>query len=59
MNPSASSRSIFTQRLDRAVFVTYFLGAIVPLLALGFVVQRDVLPGMSDAPRAQAGMIGV
>ncbi|MBW2420937.1 MAG: HD domain-containing protein, partial [Deltaproteobacteria bacterium] len=38
---------------------TYFLGAIVPLLALGFVVQRDVLPGMSDAPRAQAGMIGV
>jgi HD-GYP domain-containing protein (c-di-GMP phosphodiesterase class II) len=56
---SSSSRSIFSQRLDRAVFVTYFLGAIVPLSALGFVVQRHVLPGMSDTPRALFGMIGV
>jgi putative nucleotidyltransferase with HDIG domain len=59
MKLSSSSRSIFSQRLDRAVFVTYFLGAIVPLLALGFVVQRYVLPGMNDMPRASATMIGV
>jgi HD-GYP domain-containing protein (c-di-GMP phosphodiesterase class II) len=39
--------SIFSQRLDRTTFTAYFLGAIVPLLALGFVVERYVIPTIS------------
>jgi len=31
-----SRYSIFAQRLDRAVFLAYFLGAVVPLVALGW-----------------------
>ncbi|MFB3117767.1 MAG: HD domain-containing phosphohydrolase [Myxococcota bacterium] len=36
--------SIFSQRLDRTTFTAYFLGAVVPLAALTFVVQRYVMP---------------
>ncbi len=32
--------SLFAQPLDRAAFVAYFLGAVIPLAALGFVTQR-------------------
>lgn len=41
--------SIFSQRFDRSVFIAYFLGAIVPLLALAVVVQQFVLPEMPDS----------
>ena len=45
MKESAHHRnSIFSQRLDRTTFTAYFLGAVVPLLALTFVVQRYVIP---------------
>ncbi len=45
MKESAHHRnSIFSQRLDRTTFTAYFLGAVVPLLALGFVVDRYVIP---------------
>jgi len=40
--------SIFSQRLDRTTFTAYFLGAVVPLLALGFVVDRYVIPTISS-----------
>lgn len=40
--------SIFSQSLDRIAFTAYFLGAIVPLIALSVVVDRFVLPGISD-----------
>jgi putative nucleotidyltransferase with HDIG domain len=40
--------SIFSQSLDRIAFTAYFLGAIVPLIALWVVVDRFVLPGISD-----------
>lgn len=43
-----SSTSIFSQKLDRVVFTSFFLGAVVPLLALAFVVQNVVLPTVSD-----------
>ena len=42
--------SIFSQPLDRAAFVAYFLGAVVPFLALAFVLDEYVLPAMPEGP---------
>jgi putative nucleotidyltransferase with HDIG domain len=42
------STSIFSQKLDRIVFTSYFLGAVVPLVALAVVVDRFVLPDIAD-----------
>ena len=39
--------SLFAQPLDRAAFVTYFLGAVVPLAALAWVLSRYVRPSLS------------
>jgi putative nucleotidyltransferase with HDIG domain len=50
--------SIFSQRLDRTTFTAYFLGAVVPLLALAFVVQRYVIPTIS-AKGQVLGMIAL
>jgi HD-GYP domain-containing protein (c-di-GMP phosphodiesterase class II) len=44
MSKKPHARSIFSQTLDQAVFVAYFLGAVVPLLAFAAVVQRYALP---------------
>jgi HD-GYP domain-containing protein (c-di-GMP phosphodiesterase class II) len=56
---SANHRnSIFSQRLDRTTFTAYFLGAIVPLLALAFVVQRYVIPA-SPAKNQVLAMIAL
>ena len=43
MGAAKPSASIFSQKLDRAAFTVYFLGAIVPLIALAVVVERYVL----------------
>jgi len=44
--------SILAQPLDRAAFIAYFLGAIVPLAALGWVIRRWVHPErLSDGAR--------
>ena len=40
--------SIFSQKLDRVAFIAYFLGAVVPLVALGVVVDRFVFPAVRD-----------
>lgn len=50
--------SIFSQRFDRSVFIAYFLGAIVPLMALAFVVERFVIPEMPDS-LAVTGLIAL
>jgi putative nucleotidyltransferase with HDIG domain len=50
--------SIFSQRLDRTTFTAYFLGAVVPLIALCFVVERYVIPTLS-AKGQVLGMIGL
>jgi HD-GYP domain-containing protein (c-di-GMP phosphodiesterase class II) len=42
--------SIFSQPLDRAAFVAYFLGAVVPFLALAYVLDAYVLPAMPEGP---------
>ena len=49
--------SIFSQKLDRVAFIAYFLGAVVPLVALGVVVDRFVLPTVRDR-LAIWGLIG-
>ncbi len=41
--------SLFAQPLDRAAFITYFLGAVVPLAALAWVVHRFVRPTLQRA----------
>ena len=38
--------SLFAQPLDRAAFVAYFLGAVVPLAALAWVLHRYVRPNL-------------
>ena len=50
--------SIFSQKLDRIVYTAYFLGAVVPLIALAFVAQYFVLPSLTDR-FAWAGLIGL
>ncbi len=45
MKPPLNRRSLFAQQLDRTAFASYFLGAIVPLGALAWVVQRNELQG--------------
>ncbi|MCP3985919.1 MAG: HD domain-containing protein, partial [bacterium] len=42
---SESRGSIFSQRLDRAVFASYFLGGVLPVGGLGWVIHYYVLPG--------------
>jgi putative nucleotidyltransferase with HDIG domain len=42
--------SIFSQNLDRVAFLVYFLGAVLPLGALAFAVQRYVLPQLPPGP---------
>jgi len=55
----SSQLSLFSQKLDRAVFASYFLGAVVPLLALGAVVHRFVLPALADDTTATHAMVGL
>jgi len=51
--------SIFSQRLDRAAFTAYFLGAIVPLLGLAWVVEQFVLPSLEDQVATLGWLAGV
>ena len=39
---------IFSGELDRAAFIVYFLGAVVPLIGFGLVVDRFALPTIDD-----------
>jgi hypothetical protein len=50
--------SLFSQRLDSAVFASYFLGGVVPIGAFAWVVQRYVLPSVQEDRLALAGWIG-
>ncbi len=50
--------SLLSQKLDRVAFVAYFLGAIVPLVALAWVAQRFALPVLPEgAP--ELGFVGL
>ena len=51
--------SLFSQSLDRGLFVTYFLGGVVPLLALLGVVDQYALPSLEGDRQAQMMLIGL
>ena len=48
MSGATRFRSLFSERLDQAVFAAYFLGGIVPILALVWVVDAYVIPAQGD-----------
>jgi hypothetical protein len=48
MTSANQPTSIFSQKLDRIVYTAYFLGAVVPLVALAFLTERFVLPSLAD-----------
>lgn len=58
MGNSRAKLSIVGQSLDRAAFVAYFLGAIVPLVVLAALLQIWVLPSVADGP-ARAGLVAL
>jgi putative nucleotidyltransferase with HDIG domain len=47
---------MFSGGIDRAAFIAYFLGAIVPLIGLAYVVDQYVLPTL-DNRNAEIGLI--
>ena len=53
-----SRHSLFSQRFDRAVLASYFLGGIVPIAALFYVVNEYVLPRYAPESSAFLGWIG-
>ena len=59
MVQSRGLKSIFSHDLDRAVFVTYFLGAVIPLLALGWVTHRYALPLIRNDTRTTAELVAL
>jgi putative nucleotidyltransferase with HDIG domain len=56
----ASKLSIFAQRMDRALFVAYFLGGVVPLLAVAWVFAWPELDAAiaADGGAARARFLG-
>jgi hypothetical protein len=53
-----SRHSLFSQRLDRAVFGSYFVGGIAPVAAFAWVVHRYVLPFHAPEGFAWASWVG-
>ena len=45
---------IFSGELDRSAFIVYFLGAVVPLIGFGLVVDQFALPSLEDRDRELA-----
>lgn len=59
MKDSARFGRLFSQKFDRVVFGTYFLGAIVPLLALAFVTDRYAVPALESESYGVSGIIAL
>jgi putative nucleotidyltransferase with HDIG domain len=53
-----TTASIFSQKLDRVAFTAYFLGAVVPLVALALVIEKFVFPAVTDT-YVTLGLIGM
>jgi putative nucleotidyltransferase with HDIG domain len=45
---------VFSGEFDRAAFIVYFLGAVVPLIGFGLVVDQFALPSLEDHDRELA-----
>lgn len=56
---SLKSGSIFSQDLDRAIFIMYFLGAIMPLVALGITMHQFVFPALLEDESLTNAMLGL
>jgi putative nucleotidyltransferase with HDIG domain len=56
MAKSGWRQRIFSGELDRAAFIVYFLGAVVPLIGFGLVVDQYALPSLADRDR-ELGLI--
>jgi putative nucleotidyltransferase with HDIG domain len=50
---------MFSGEIDRAAFIAYFLGAVVPLIGLAFVVDQYVLPTLDNRTAEFALIAGV
>lgn len=59
MARQVSRHSIFSQRLDRGVFASYFLGGVIPFAALAVVVTRWVLPSYEGGPERWGWVAGL
>lgn len=57
MSGGGSRHSIFSQRFDRSVLASYFLGGVLPIGALVWVVREFVLPRYSNGSLGQLGWI--
>ncbi len=55
----AGLQSLFSQKLDRSLFAIYFLGAIVPMGVLGYLVQRFALPAVEGDVYARTLVLGL
>jgi putative nucleotidyltransferase with HDIG domain len=49
--------ALLSDQLDRVAYSTFFLGAVVPLLALAVTLERFVLPGITDRNTAIAWIV--
>lgn len=58
MTQNPRGLSLFSQSIDRAAFVSYFLGAVVPLLTLAYVSHEYVLPSVHD-DRTARGLVAL
>ncbi len=53
----SSRHSLFSQRFDRAVLASYFLGGVLPIAALFWVVRDYVLPRFTPGSREHLGWL--
>jgi putative nucleotidyltransferase with HDIG domain len=59
MSEKRGLQSLFHQKLDRALFASYLIGAVVPLVVLAWLVHAFALPGLAEQGYATATVIGV
>jgi hypothetical protein len=59
MKTKAPVGSIFSEELDHAICLTYFLGSVVPLLALAWTMSRYALPIAEHEAFATGGMVAL
>jgi len=58
MSENRRFQSLFQQDIDRALFASYLIGAVVPLMVLVWLVHEFALPGLKEQGLATATVIG-
>ncbi len=59
MKTKTNSLSLFHERMDRALFIVYFLSAVVPLAAFMYVANLYALPSLENNITGLMGMAGL